>query len=142
MIVLNSSVAIKEEMTMDKEPRSVQDQQLKILKFQTLLLILLLAAALIFAAYAGGKINAAMEVVEGIDVAQINEAVVSVKSAADTVAEIDTEKINDAITTFSDASEDLEGLDVEKINDLIDSLAVVSDKMETASNILEKIFGK
>ena len=152
---------------MEKEKLSAQDQQLKLMKLQTILmgciLILLLAVALFLVTQVTGvvaqvndvlvKVNnldldeinqtveALHEAADGLakmDVEVVNGAISSLKAAADHLGDVDIDAINEGIEALSGAGKQLQDLDMKKLNSVIESLGTVTAQLEKTTGTISR----
>lgn len=155
---------------MEEKEKTVEEQQLKMLKLQTGILTAMLVFFVILGIVLAGKavnvMNQAMGVMEqvqsldldtinstvvalqdaalelqNVDMETLNKAVGSLKGAAENLTAVDMEAINEGIRSLSEAANNLDGLDIKQLNALITSLDTVAARMEKTSAAFSRIFG-
>ena len=118
---------------MENKTRTPEEKQLRLMRLQTamLVLILLLIAALVF--FVIGKVNTVVAMVQQVDVQQINDTVLSLKNAADNLGNVDMDSLNAAIGSLSDTAGQISRLDFQKLSDFMDSLDTLGEQMDGVS---------
>ena len=127
---------------MDKEQKDPARKQLIHLRLQTLMIGLILLLILLFVLFLMSRVNDAMAIVNQLDVAQLNGAVGSLKSAADKLSAVDMEGLNTAISSLSDTAGNLSQLDFEKLGNFLDSLDGLSSQMDVLTDFFSKFIRK
>ncbi len=100
------------------------NQKLKYMKIQTVLLACILAVVLIVSAFVIIQF-AAMR--SGINELRQN---------------LDMNAINDAVASLESAAGNLKNVDIDSLNSLIESLNTTAERMETAGNMISGLFGR
>ena len=119
-----------------------QKKQLFHLRLQTAILLLMLVILGAFLLFLAVRVNTVMDLVRQIDVLQLNEAVVSMKSAADSIAQVDVEQLNQGIRSLAAAGENLSDLDFQQLRTLLDSMEEFSSQMDAISGFLKGFLRK
>ena len=122
---------------MKDQKRTPEEQQLRMIKIQTVMIAAILVLVLVFVLVMVTKVSDVVAIVQQIDPEQINGAVASLRAAADRLASVDMDSLNSGIRGLSDAADELSTLDFEKLAGFMDSLETMGKQMDAVSNLFK-----